>query len=81
MHDSGGVATTWDGMLITSAVAIFFSCSGATGFSELEFESESSVAFQELLSRPILDAFSCRFVASFYTPEIASRWTDEACEG
>ena len=32
-------------MLINSAVAIFFSCSGATGFSEIEFDSESSVCY------------------------------------
>jgi hypothetical protein len=31
------------GMLMTSAAAIFFSCSGATGFSEIRFDSESSV--------------------------------------
>ena len=39
MQDCGGAATVVGDMLITSAVAIFFSCSGATWFSEFEFDS------------------------------------------
>ena len=39
----GGTETALVGMLMTSAAAIFFSCSGATGFSEIRFDSESSV--------------------------------------
>jgi hypothetical protein len=42
----GGTETAFVGMLITSAVAMFFSCSGATGFSEIRFDSESSVLFE-----------------------------------
>jgi hypothetical protein len=37
MQDCGGAETVGVGMLITSAVAIFFSCSGATRFSVYEF--------------------------------------------
>src|SRR5229473_3331362 len=48
MQDSGGDETALLGMLMTSAVAMFFSCSGATRFSEIRFDSESSV----LYSRP-----------------------------
>jgi hypothetical protein len=55
-------------MLINSAVAIFFSCSGATGFSEIEFDSESSVYFSEMLFETA-------------KPGLALRWTDEAGEG
>ena len=54
MQDSGGDETALLGMLMTSAVAMFFSCSGATRFSEIRFDSESSV----LLSRTTLTGFS-----------------------
>jgi hypothetical protein len=51
MQDCGGGAeTALLGMLITSAVAMFFSCSDATGFSEIRFDSGSSVWFSKLLS-------------------------------
>jgi hypothetical protein len=60
-------------MLISSAVAIFFSCSGATRFSEIEFDSESSVCFPRLLFETTLP--NQRFQS------LASRWTDEAAEG
>src|SRR5580700_10693057 len=46
----GGAATPLCGMLITSAVAIFFSCSGATGFSEMKFDSEGLAQSLKLLS-------------------------------
>jgi hypothetical protein len=55
MQDSGGAATGLTGMLINSAVAIFFSCSGATGFSGIEFDSESSVCYP---TTSFLDFFS-----------------------
>jgi hypothetical protein len=38
MQACGGAETAFEGMLITSAVAIFFSCSGATEFSVSEFD-------------------------------------------
>jgi hypothetical protein len=50
----GGTATTLVGMLITSAVAMFFSCSGATGFSGIEFDSDSSVLCSETAVRVLL---------------------------
>src|SRR5271170_6564246 len=67
----GGTETAFVGMLITSAVAMFFSCSGATGFSEIEFDSESS----DLCSISV----SVFETASRSGP--ALRWTDEAGEG
>src|SRR5580658_2198631 len=75
MQDSGGAETALVGMLITSAVAIFFSCSGATGFSEIEFDSESSdFVFETWYSRTsVLDCCS--------RSGPALRWTDEAGEG
>jgi hypothetical protein len=45
MQDCGGALTAADGMLSTSAVAIFFSCSGATEFSVCEFDSVGSVCY------------------------------------
>jgi hypothetical protein len=45
----GGTETAFVGMLITSAVAMFFSCSGATEFSAIEFDFESSVLGSRLL--------------------------------
>src|SRR5581483_3038359 len=35
MHDSGGAKVVELGILMTSAVAMFFSCSGATDLSDL----------------------------------------------
>jgi hypothetical protein len=43
------------GMLMTSAAAIFFSCSGATGFSEIRFDSESSVFYLKSVQASPLD--------------------------
>jgi hypothetical protein len=44
MHDCGGdTATALLGILSTSAVAMFFSCSDATGFSRFRFDSAISV--------------------------------------
>jgi hypothetical protein len=57
-------------MLSISAVAMFFSCSGATGFSEIEFDSESSVCYPTLL-----------FETAVPNPSWLLRWTDEAAEG
>src|ERR1700678_524391 len=44
MQDCGG--GIGKAMLMTSAVAMLFSCSGATGFSEFEFDFGSSIAFE-----------------------------------
>jgi hypothetical protein len=45
----GGTETALLGILSTSAVAMFFSCSDATGFSEIRFDSESSVCYSKFL--------------------------------
>jgi hypothetical protein len=46
MQDSGGAKLAGIGMLITSAVAIFFSWSGATDLSDLFFNSLALNAFE-----------------------------------
>jgi hypothetical protein len=43
MQDTGGAETALFGMLRTSAVAMFFSCSGATRLSSSEFDCVGSV--------------------------------------
>jgi hypothetical protein len=58
MQDSGGVETAFVGMLMTSAVAMFFSCSDATGFSEIRFDSESSVLFETVIRDRYIIGFS-----------------------
>jgi hypothetical protein len=67
-------------MLITSAVAMFFSCSGATGFSEIEFDSGNSV----LCSRPVVrdrDSLPLSEKLFFATRDRLFRWTDQPGEG
>src|SRR5580658_9191723 len=66
----GGTAATFVGMLITSAVAMFFSCSGATGFSEIEIRL-----------RELRLVFECRSRPLFLDPSSLFRLTDEAREG
>jgi hypothetical protein len=43
MQVCGNALAAVGGMLITSAVAMFFSCSGATDFSVFKFDSVGSV--------------------------------------
>src|SRR6266852_3589091 len=74
MQDSGEDETALLGMLMTSAVAMFFSCSGATRFSEIRFDSESSV----LYSRP---HFETQVRNPSSGPGRLLPWTDEAGEG
>src|ERR1700722_9425781 len=66
MQDCGGAETDLGCILITSAVAMFFSCSGATSFSEIKFDSEIC-AFQ----------FETRSLSMHRLPA----WTHEADEG
>jgi hypothetical protein len=74
MQACGGAETAFEGMLITSAVAIFFSCSGATEFSVSEFDL------------PELRRLTACKTLSFQTPvEIVLshrllRWTDQPGE-
>jgi hypothetical protein len=62
-------------MLITSAVAMFFSCSGATEFSAIGFDYESSVLGPRLLFE------TCRLKTVIRDPHRLLRWTDEDGEG
>ena len=49
MQDWGEAETAVFGMLMTSAVAMFFSCSGATILSDLVFDCVGSVYCDALL--------------------------------
>src|SRR5579863_964708 len=65
----GGTATALFGMLMTSAVAIFFSCSGATEFSEIEFDSEGSVTLRSWSRVLGLKSPALRYIACTSEPK------------